>query len=197
MSDPFATHWTVACQFPLSVRFPRQEEWSGFLFPSPGNLHTQGENPCLLHWQAEGQTIYITANIESKGDEERKHDEAAELNGVHLCEQVRVLTQPRENKHGLSQIMSRDESRIASGHPSSHFISNCHLVPSYPICLLFYVFPTNSDNFLCAYLNLFSTNVLSICDISNIKPDSRGTNIGKKIFSSLRKLQFKGEWMHK
>ena len=30
--------WTVACQAPLSVGFPRQEHWSGLLFSSPGNL---------------------------------------------------------------------------------------------------------------------------------------------------------------
>ena len=59
-------------------------------------------------------------------------------------------------------------------------ISSCHLVPSYPICLLLHIFPSNSDNFLCAYLNSFNTNVLSTCDISNIKPDSRGTNTEKK-----------------
>ena len=32
----FATPWTVACQAPLSMGFPRQENWSGFL--SPGDL---------------------------------------------------------------------------------------------------------------------------------------------------------------
>ena len=31
----FETPWTVARQAPLSVGFPRQESWSGFLFPSP------------------------------------------------------------------------------------------------------------------------------------------------------------------
>ena len=30
--------WTVACQAPLSLEFSRQEYWSGFPFPSPGNL---------------------------------------------------------------------------------------------------------------------------------------------------------------
>ena len=30
--------WTVACQAPLSMRFPRQEYWSGLPFPSPGDL---------------------------------------------------------------------------------------------------------------------------------------------------------------
>ena len=36
MSDSFATTWTVALQAPLSMRFPRQEHWSGLPFPLPG-----------------------------------------------------------------------------------------------------------------------------------------------------------------
>ena len=35
MSDSFATPWAVVCQAPLSMGFPRQENWSGWLFPSP------------------------------------------------------------------------------------------------------------------------------------------------------------------
>ena len=34
----FATAWTVACQAPLSMGFPRQEYWSGLPCPLPGNL---------------------------------------------------------------------------------------------------------------------------------------------------------------
>ena len=34
----FATQWTVTCQAPLSVGFPRQEYWSGLPCPSPGNF---------------------------------------------------------------------------------------------------------------------------------------------------------------
>ena len=40
----FATQWTVACQAPLSMGFPRQEYWSEMPFisfsgdhPNPGN----------------------------------------------------------------------------------------------------------------------------------------------------------------
>ena len=33
-----ATPWTVACQVPLSMRFPRQEYWNGLPFPPPGDL---------------------------------------------------------------------------------------------------------------------------------------------------------------
>ena len=34
----FATPWTVACQAPLSIGYPRQEYWNGLPFLSPGNL---------------------------------------------------------------------------------------------------------------------------------------------------------------
>ena len=37
-----ATPWTVACQAPLSMGFPRQEYWSGLPFPSPGDLPEPG-----------------------------------------------------------------------------------------------------------------------------------------------------------
>ena len=35
VSDSFATPWTIACQAPLSMGFPRWEYWSGLPFPSP------------------------------------------------------------------------------------------------------------------------------------------------------------------
>ena len=38
MSDSSVSPWTVACQAPLSLGFPRQEYWSGLPFPLPGNL---------------------------------------------------------------------------------------------------------------------------------------------------------------
>ena len=40
---------TVAHQAPLSMRFPRQEYWSGLLFPSPGVLPDPGTEPLSLH----------------------------------------------------------------------------------------------------------------------------------------------------
>ena len=38
----FATLCTVICQAALSVGFPRQEYWSGLLFPPPGYLPDPG-----------------------------------------------------------------------------------------------------------------------------------------------------------
>ena len=40
-----ATPWTVACQAPLSMRFSRQEYWTGLPFPSPGDLPDPGIEP--------------------------------------------------------------------------------------------------------------------------------------------------------
>ena len=39
------TLWTVACQAPLSMGFPRQENWSGLPFPPPGDLPNAGIEP--------------------------------------------------------------------------------------------------------------------------------------------------------
>ena len=41
----FATPWTVAYQAHLSMKFSRQEYWSGLPFPSPGDLPDPGIKP--------------------------------------------------------------------------------------------------------------------------------------------------------
>ena len=44
---------TVACQAPLSMKFSRQEYWSGLPFPSPGDLPNQGVEPMSHALQAD------------------------------------------------------------------------------------------------------------------------------------------------
>ena len=45
----FEAPWTVARQAPLSMKFLRQEDWSGLSFPTPGNLSDPGIEPkCLV-----------------------------------------------------------------------------------------------------------------------------------------------------
>ena len=41
----FVTSWTVARQAPLSMGLPRQEYWSRWPFPSPGDLPDRGIEP--------------------------------------------------------------------------------------------------------------------------------------------------------
>ena len=50
MFDSFVKPWTIAHQAPLSVGFPRQEQWSGLSFPSPRDLphpETEPVSPAL------------------------------------------------------------------------------------------------------------------------------------------------------
>ena len=48
VSDSFATPWTVARQAPLPIGFSRQEYWSGWPFPPPGDLPNPGIKPTSL-----------------------------------------------------------------------------------------------------------------------------------------------------
>ena len=48
MSNFFVTPWSITCQSPLSVLFPRQESWSTLLFPSPGDFPSPGIEPISL-----------------------------------------------------------------------------------------------------------------------------------------------------
>ena len=43
----FESLWTVACHVPLSMGFFRQEYWSGFPWPSPGDLPNPGIEPAF------------------------------------------------------------------------------------------------------------------------------------------------------
>ena len=52
------TPWTVACQAPPSMGFPRQEHWSGLPLPSPGDLPHSGIEPASLHWQAHSLPLH-------------------------------------------------------------------------------------------------------------------------------------------
>ena len=43
-----ATLWTIACQAPLSMGFPRQEYWSRLPFPSSVYLPDPGIEPVII-----------------------------------------------------------------------------------------------------------------------------------------------------
>ena len=51
----FATPWIAAHQAPLSMKFSRQEYWSGLLFPSPGDL----PDPGIEHGSSTLQADYL------------------------------------------------------------------------------------------------------------------------------------------
>ena len=49
----FVAPWTVTCQAPISMGFPRQEYWVGCHFVLRGIFLTQESNPRFLPWQAD------------------------------------------------------------------------------------------------------------------------------------------------
>ena len=70
------TLWTVPCQAPLSMKFSRQEHWSGFPCPPPEDLPDSGiesvhpaasglqvDSLLLSHWEAPLKPILIAIYI--------------------------------------------------------------------------------------------------------------------------------------
>ena len=61
-----ATLWTIANQAPLSMRFSRQQYWSGLPCPPPRDPPDAGIEPHLLHlllWQAESLPLSHLGSI--------------------------------------------------------------------------------------------------------------------------------------
>ena len=55
------TPWTVAHQVPLSMGFSKQKYWSGFPFPSPGDLPNPGTKPRSLTSPALAGGFFMTS----------------------------------------------------------------------------------------------------------------------------------------
>ena len=65
----FATPWTVAHQAPLSMKFSRQEYWSGLPFPSPGHRSDPGietGSPALKAHSYLSFSYWLYLNIPAK-----------------------------------------------------------------------------------------------------------------------------------
>ena len=67
------TLWTVACQAPPSMRFPRQEYWSRLPFPSPGDLPDPGIEPTSAAWQVDSLLLNHPGKLSSWSPSENSH----------------------------------------------------------------------------------------------------------------------------
>ena len=56
----FVTSWTVAHRVPQSMGFPRQEYWSGLLYPTPRDLLDPGIEPASLASPASAEGFFTT-----------------------------------------------------------------------------------------------------------------------------------------
>ena len=57
----FTIPWTVACQAPLSMEFSKQEHWTGFPCPPPGDLPDPGIEPEALRSLALAASFFTTS----------------------------------------------------------------------------------------------------------------------------------------
>ena len=57
----FATPWTGACQFPLTMRFSQQEYWSGSPCPPPGDRPDPGIKPAPLRTPTLASRFFTTS----------------------------------------------------------------------------------------------------------------------------------------
>ena len=55
--------WTIACQAPLSMGFSRQEYWSGWPYPSPGDLSNPGIEPGSPALQADSLPAELQGSL--------------------------------------------------------------------------------------------------------------------------------------
>ena len=59
------TPWTMACQTPVPMGFPRQEYWNELPFPSPGDLTDPGIKPVFLLSPALLVDLHLQSHLES------------------------------------------------------------------------------------------------------------------------------------
>ena len=85
-------HFSVAHQTPLSMRFPRQEYWSGLPYPPPGDLLDAGLEPESPAFFSTGRQILFTGKP-GKPSQHTYPSSALECSGVRTlfcfsCSQI-------------------------------------------------------------------------------------------------------------
>ena len=123
-----ATPSTAAYQAPLSVGFSRQEYWSGWPFPSPGDLPDPGTEPVCLASPAPTGGLFTTATS-GKPD-------------FRILKRVAISfsrgsSQPR-NRTQASHIAGRFLTSRATREPKNTGVGS--------LSLLQWIFPTQESN---------------------------------------------------
>ena len=59
----FVTPWTIACQAPLFMEFPRPQYWNGYLFSSPGDFSQLRDRTQVFHIAGRFFTIWATYSL--------------------------------------------------------------------------------------------------------------------------------------
>ena len=134
MPDSFATPWTVTCQAPLSMRFPRQEYWGGLPFPSPGDLPDPGIKPVSPALEAD--SLPLSHQESATGD---AHVAKSLQPCLTLCNPT-DCSPPRSSVQGLLQARLLEWVAMPSSRGSSQPRDRTHI--SYVSSISRQVLPT-------------------------------------------------------
>ena len=110
----FVTSWTVVCQDPLSIGFPGKSAGVGCQFLLQRIFLTQGQNPYLLHWQAEslplshqGGPSYICQYVCNKYIHNRSYIYIHTYSTTDAC---------RNNSFQKTKICQKNEENMSKIH---------------------------------------------------------------------------------
>ena len=120
MSSWFSTLWAVTGQAPLTLWFPRQEDWSGLPFFPPGDLLYPGIEPSteeeMVGWpgwtrvsaSSRGWWTGKPGVLQSMGSRRIRQDWATELNWTDLssCSGRRIPYHWGTKKHMIKHTFS-------------------------------------------------------------------------------------------
>ena len=129
-----ATPWTVACQVPLSMGFPRQEYWSGLPFRFQGDL----SNPGIKHGS------YALATDSLPLSHQGSPSLCPQLSSVHFsCSVMSDSLSPHGLHHARHSCPTPTPRACSNSCPliESVMLSN-HLILCRPLLLQPSIFPS-------------------------------------------------------
>ena len=107
---------TLAHQAVQSMGFPRQEYWSGMLFPSLGALSEPGIEPESPALQADS----LLLNHQERLRNDNLYLGANECYYLYTCLSKNLIFQRRKNIHGIMKFISRNSNLILEFYRICH-----------------------------------------------------------------------------
>ena len=111
------TLWTVVCQAPLSVRFSRQDYWSGMPCSSPGDLPNAGIEPI----SPASPALQVTA--EPVGKPRRESISSVTQSCPTLCDPMNHSTPGLLVHHQFPEFTQTHVHRVGDAIQPSHPLS--------------------------------------------------------------------------
>ena len=124
MSNFFATSWTVTHQSPLSMRFSRQEYWSGFPCSPSGHLLDPGIEPMSLISPALAGRFFITEPLGKPFREISVQFSSVTQSCPTLCDPMNHSMPGLPVHHQLPELMQTHIHRVGDAIQSSHPLSS-------------------------------------------------------------------------